>query len=61
MRFNFQLRQIANEFRLQYLNSSDEADNTIIPDDWKLEKVCFYTYFKYLLYRVNFFLGYHWE
>lgn len=43
MRFNLELRQIASDFRLEYLNSSDEVDNTIIPDDWRLEKVGFIT------------------
>lgn len=39
MRFNTALRNIANDFRKQYLNSSDESDRTFLPDDWRDEKV----------------------
>lgn len=39
MRFSKDLRSIANEFREKYLNSTDECDNTHIPDDWTTEKV----------------------
>lgn len=38
MRFNKELIFIANEFRRQFLNSMDEKDGTILPDDWRNEK-----------------------
>ncbi|CAG9766227.1 unnamed protein product [Ceutorhynchus assimilis] len=38
MRFNFELRAIANEFRQLYLNSSDKDDNTYLAKDWKDDK-----------------------
>ncbi|GLV36279.1 O-fucosyltransferase 2 [Carabus blaptoides fortunei] len=37
MRFSKKLRFIANEFREKYLNSTDELDNTFIPEDWTTE------------------------
>lgn len=39
MRFNVKLREIASEFRRLYLNSTDEADNTVLMPDWRDEKV----------------------
>lgn len=39
MRFNKELKNIAAEFRKIYLNSTDENDNTLLPDDWSQEKV----------------------
>lgn len=39
MRFNKDLVAIANKFRKKYLNSTDVKDNTVKPDDWRLEKV----------------------
>lgn len=39
MRFNKDLKQIADDFRTKYLNSSDEKDMTQLPDDWRDEKV----------------------
>lgn len=39
MRFNTKLRKLANRFREKYLNSTDLDDKTIIPDDWRDEKV----------------------
>lgn len=39
MRYNSKLFEVANDFRLNYLNSNDFDDNTIKPDDWRLEKV----------------------
>lgn len=38
MRFNLELRKIAEEFRMNYLNSNDIDDNTVLPDDWRDEK-----------------------
>lgn len=40
MRFNKELRKIAEDFRRRYLNSSDEMDDTSLPEDWRSEKVC---------------------
>lgn len=40
MRFNKQLTHVAAEFRKTFLNSTDNEDNTILPDDWSHEKVC---------------------
>jgi len=39
MRFNLELRNIANEFRNLYLNSTDEYDNTVLATDWRNDKV----------------------
>lgn len=39
MRFNTALRDIANEFRRKYLNSTDDLDGTFLPKDWRDEKV----------------------
>lgn len=39
MRFNKHLKNVAAEFRITFLNSTDERDNTILPDDWLQEKV----------------------
>lgn len=39
MRFNKDLREIANDFRKKFLNSTDEQDRIVLPDDWRLEKV----------------------
>lgn len=39
MRFNLELRNIANEFRNLYLNSTDEYDNTVLATDWRSDKV----------------------
>lgn len=39
MRFNYELRRLAAEFRKRFLNSTDETDNTYLPDKWELEKV----------------------
>ncbi|KAL1512523.1 hypothetical protein ABEB36_002104 [Hypothenemus hampei] len=38
MRFNVKLRQIAKEFRREFLNSTDSNDNTHLPIDWRDEK-----------------------
>ncbi|XP_074107565.1 O-fucosyltransferase 2 isoform X2 [Cotesia typhae] len=38
MRYNNELYKIANEFRKEYLNSTDKNDKTIRPPDWKDEK-----------------------
>lgn len=38
MRFAKNLHQIANEFRKQYLSSTDLQDNTVRPSDWMQEK-----------------------
>lgn len=38
MRFNTHLREIANEYRKKYLNSSDENDNTFLALDWRYDK-----------------------
>ncbi|XP_066257171.1 GDP-fucose protein O-fucosyltransferase 2 [Euwallacea similis] len=38
MRFNMKLREIANEFRRTYLNSTDESDNTFLAPDWRDDK-----------------------
>ncbi|PVD37980.1 hypothetical protein C0Q70_00582 [Pomacea canaliculata] len=34
MRFSKELRDLADEFRKTYLDSFDEADNTVLDDDW---------------------------
>lgn len=39
MRFNKELRKIANDFRIMKLDSNDEDDNTTLPPDWREEKV----------------------
>lgn len=39
MRFNKDLVNIANTFRKNYLNSTNQKDKTIRPIDWRLEKV----------------------
>lgn len=39
MRFNKELRQIASDYREKFLNSTDENDNTELPENWKNEKV----------------------
>lgn len=39
MRFNKQLQQLALQFRRKYLNSTDESDNTQLPEDWRDENV----------------------
>lgn len=39
MRFNKVIRQIANEYRRDVLNSTDILDGTLRPDDWRDEKV----------------------
>jgi peptide-O-fucosyltransferase len=39
MRFSSGLAKLAERFRAEYLNSTDEADGTIRPDDWTEEKV----------------------
>lgn len=39
MRFNPMLRNLANDFRKEYLNSTDESDRTFLPEDWRDEKV----------------------
>ncbi|XP_076268681.1 O-fucosyltransferase 2 isoform X2 [Rhynchophorus ferrugineus] len=38
MRFNFNLREIANQFRETYLNSNDVNDNTFLASDWLNDK-----------------------
>ena len=38
MRYNKELHEIANIFRLTYLNSSDDYDKTRLPLDWTLAK-----------------------
>lgn len=37
MRFSKELKRFAAVFRSKYLNSSDLADGTILPDDWEAE------------------------
>jgi hypothetical protein len=39
MRFASILVKLAADFRMKYLNSTDETDGTIRPDDWMEEKV----------------------
>jgi hypothetical protein len=39
MRFASVLVKLAASFRMEYLNSTDETDGTIRPDDWTEEKV----------------------
>lgn len=39
MRFNKELKQLGADFRRMYLNSTDERDNTVLPENWKDEKV----------------------
>lgn len=39
MRYNSELYDIANEYRRQFLNSTDKEDNTERPRDWTQEKV----------------------
>jgi hypothetical protein len=39
MRFASVLVKLAADFRMKYLNSTDETDGTIRPDDWAEEKV----------------------
>lgn len=39
MRFSRALRNIADDFRAKYLNSSDIDDNTVLPEDWTLHKL----------------------
>ncbi|XP_057322650.1 GDP-fucose protein O-fucosyltransferase 2 [Microplitis mediator] len=38
MRYNNELYKIANEFREEFLNSSDGRDKTERPEDWRVEK-----------------------
>ncbi|XP_011503317.1 PREDICTED: GDP-fucose protein O-fucosyltransferase 2, partial [Ceratosolen solmsi marchali] len=38
MRYNTELHQISNDFRLKYLNSNDMDDRTIKLKDWRLDK-----------------------
>ncbi|XP_053988042.1 GDP-fucose protein O-fucosyltransferase 2 isoform X1 [Hylaeus volcanicus] len=38
MRYNSELYNIANKFRKEFLNSTDEDDNTKRPNDWTKEK-----------------------
>ncbi|KAB0804797.1 hypothetical protein PPYR_01767 [Photinus pyralis] len=37
MRFNKELKKLAADFRQKYLNSSDQADGTMLPEDWQKE------------------------
>ncbi|KAH1007647.1 hypothetical protein HUJ04_004855 [Dendroctonus ponderosae] len=39
MRFNRELRKVANDFRIMKLDSNDEDDLTTLPPDWRDEKV----------------------
>jgi len=39
MRFASDLVKLAANFRMKYLNSTDETDATLRPDDWMEEKV----------------------
>ena len=39
MRFATVLVKLAANFRMKYLNSTDETDGTVRPDDWMEEKV----------------------
>jgi hypothetical protein len=39
MRFASALVKLAANFRMKYLNSTDETDGTVRPDDWMEEKV----------------------
>jgi hypothetical protein len=39
MRFASVLVKLAANFRMKYLNSTDEKDGTVRPDDWMEEKV----------------------
>jgi peptide-O-fucosyltransferase len=39
MRFASVLVKLAANFRMKYLNSTDETDGTVRPDDWTEEKV----------------------
>ena len=39
MRFSQHLRDVADEFRRHYLNSTDENDKTVLDDDWSMVKV----------------------
>jgi peptide-O-fucosyltransferase len=39
MRFSSSLTKLAESFRVEYFNSTDEADGTIRPDDWTKEEV----------------------
>ncbi|KAJ8963340.1 hypothetical protein NQ318_018812, partial [Aromia moschata] len=38
MRFNKELKKVAADFRETYLNSTDDADNTVLPEKWVEEK-----------------------
>ncbi|XP_019753313.2 GDP-fucose protein O-fucosyltransferase 2 isoform X2 [Dendroctonus ponderosae] len=38
MRFNRELRKVANDFRIMKLDSNDEDDLTTLPPDWRDEK-----------------------
>jgi hypothetical protein len=39
MRFASALVKLAANFRMKYLNSTDETDGTVRPDDWMEENV----------------------
>ena len=35
MRFSKALRDLGDEFRKKFLDSTDEKDNTVLEDDWR--------------------------
>lgn len=39
MRYNKELRRIGDEYRRDELDSDDERDGTVTPDDWREHKV----------------------
>lgn len=57
MRFAKNLVKIADEFRIQYLDSSDSKDKTERPSNWENEKVGFEDLDKLLLLNYKFKYG----
>lgn len=49
MRFNKELKRLADDFRKKYLNSTDNLDNAILPDDWTQERVIFIKFKKLII------------
>lgn len=54
MRFSKALRDIGDEFRRKFLDSTDEEDKTVLEDDWTKMKVSPTVCVCVLMYTIDF-------
>ena len=57
MRFSKHLRDVADEFRQEHLNSNDKLDKTILDPDWTKMKVCFVCTHRTAFSKFNYFIA----